>query len=556
MKEVIRSLIGEALRKARENGDLELTDEPEVVVEEPKDKKLGDFSTTVAMSLAKKERKNPKVVAEAICRQLQACDGDVDSVETAGPGFINIRMSRYFFLQRLLHAAEQGDGFGSSDIGQNQKVHLEFVSANPTGPLHVGHGRGAAVGHSLSLVLKKAGYDVHTEYYINDVGNQMNTLGRSTWYRYREILGKSSATDFPENHYVGDYINDIAREIIKTHDREFLDKPEDEVLGFFRHYAAESILNGIKDDLKEFRVEYDCWFSEQSLFKDSSVEKGIAWMREKGFIYELDGAVWLKSSAFNDDKDRVIVKQTGEKTYFCSDIAYHRNKVERGYQRIIDIWGADHHGYVPRMRAVMDAVGHDPKAFNILLVQFVTLKRGGEKVSMSTRSGEFITLKEVVSEVGVDATRFFFLQRSSDTHLDFDMELAKKETPENPVFYIQYAHARICSIFQTARERGVSLPLPSEIDIALLSHDEELDLIKKILAFPDVVEKSALGLDVYRIPYYLQEVVSVFHSYYGKHRIVSDDLELTKVRLFLLGFIKRIIQSGLELLGVSAPEKM
>lgn len=556
MKEVIRSLIGEALRKARENGDLELTDEPEVVVEEPKDKKLGDFSTTVAMSLAKKERKNPKVVAEAICRQLQACDGDVDSVETAGPGFINIRMSRYFFLQRLLHAAEQGDRFGSSDMGQNQKVHLEFVSANPTGPLHVGHGRGAAVGHSLSLVLKKAGYDVHTEYYINDVGNQMNTLGRSTWYRYREILGKSSAADFPANHYMGDYINDIAREIIKTHDREFLDKPEDEVLGFFRHYAAESILNGIKDDLKEFRVEYDCWFSEQSLFKDSSVEKGIAWMREKGFIYELDGAVWLKSSAFNDDKDRVIVKQTGEKTYFCSDIAYHRNKVERGYQRIIDIWGADHHGYVPRMRAVMDAVGHDPKAFNILLVQFVTLKRGGEKVSMSTRSGEFITLKEVVSEVGVDATRFFFLMRSSDTHLDFDMELAKKETPENPVFYIQYAHARICSIFQTARERGISLPLPSEIDIALLSHDEELDLIKKILAFPDVVEKSALGLDVYRIPYYLQEVVSVFHSYYGKHRIVSDDLELTKVRLFLLDFIRRIIQSGLELLGVSAPEKM
>lgn len=556
MKEVIRSLIGEALRKARENGDLELTDEPEVVVEEPKDKKLGDFSTTVAMSLAKKERKNPKVVAEAICRQLQACDGDVDSVETAGPGFINIRMSRYFFLQRLLHAAQQGDRFGSSDIGQNQKVHLEFVSANPTGPLHVGHGRGAAVGHSLSLVLKKAGYDVHTEYYINDVGNQMNTLGRSTWYRYREILGKSGAADFPANHYMGDYINDIAREIIKTHDREFLDKPEDEVLGFFRHYAAESILNGIKDDLKEFRVEYDCWFSEQSLFKDSSVEKGIAWMREKGFIYELDGAVWLKSSAFNDDKDRVIVKQTGEKTYFCSDIAYHRNKVERGYQRIIDIWGADHHGYVPRMRAVMDAVGHDPKAFNILLVQFVTLKRGGEKVSMSTRSGEFITLKEVVSEVGVDATRFFFLQRSSDSHLDFDMELAKKETPENPVFYIQYAHARIRSIFQTARERGISLPLPSEIDIALLSHDEELDLIKKILAFPDVVEKSALGLDVYRIPYYLQEVVSVFHSYYGKHRIVSDDLELTKVRLFLLDFIRRIIQSGLELLGVSAPEKM
>ena len=556
MKEVIRGLIGSALRNARDDGDLALSAEPEIVIEEPKDRKLGDFSSTVAMSLAKKEHKNPKMVAEIICQQLQKCNNDVESVSMAGPGFINIRMSRNFFLRRLLHAAELGGRFGASDVGQKQKVHLEFVSANPTGPLHVGHGRGAAVGHSLSLVLRKAGYDVHTEYYINDVGNQMNTLARSTLYRYREILGKPNPADFPENHYMGDYINDIAREIIKKHDCEFLDKSEEDVLGFFRSYAAESILNGIKGDLREFRVEYDCWFSEGSLFGDGSVEKGIDWMKEKGFIYEQDGAVWLKSSAFNDDKDRVIVKQTGEKTYFCSDIAYHQNKVERGYQKIIDIWGADHHGYVPRMRAVMEALGHDSKAFNILLVQFVTLKRGGEKVSMSTRSGEFITLKEVVSEVGVDATRFFFLMRSSDTHLDFDMELAKKETPENPVFYIQYAHARICSIFQTAGERGISLPLPSQIDIDLLSHDDELELIKKILAFPDVVERSALSLDVYRIPYCLQELVSVFHSYYSKHRIVTDDIVLTQARLFLLKFIRHIIRSGLELLGVSAPEKM
>lgn len=555
MKEVVEKMISSALLKVKESGGLELSTMPEIIVEEPKDKKMGDFSSTVAMSLAKKERKNPKTVAEAIRSQLNNAS-DLESVEVAGPGFINLRMSRDFFLRHLLGAARLGKKFGCSNIGQNQKIHLEFVSANPTGPLHVGHGRGAAVGHSLSVVLKKAGYDVHTEYYINDVGNQMNTLGRSTWYRYREILGKSTAADFPEKHYMGDYIYDIAREIIKKHDCEFLEKAEDEVINFFRNYASDYILNGIKDDLKEFRVEYDDWFSERTLFNDGSVDKGIEWMRAKGFIYESDGAVWLKSSAFNDDKDRVIVKQTGEKTYFCSDIAYHRNKVARGYQRIIDIWGADHHGYVPRMRAVLDALGYDPKAFNILLVQFVTLKRGPEKISMSTRSGDFITLKEVVSEVGVDATRFFFLMRSSDTHLDFDLELAKKETPENPVFYIQYAHARICSIFQTASEQRISLPPASELNLALLTHDEELDLIKKILAFPDVVEKSALNLEVYRIPYYLQELVSIFHSYYNKYRIVTDDVPLTHVRLFLLDFVRNIVKNGLELLGVTAPEKM
>ena len=480
----------------------------------------------------------------------------MESVETAGPGYINIKVSRYFYLSRLLVAAESGDKFGCSEVGKKQKVHLEFVSANPTGPLHVGHGRGAAVGHSLGLVLKKAGYDVHTEYYINDVGNQMNTLGRSTLYRYWELMGKIATANFPENHYVGEYVKDIAQEIIDKHGDRFLDKPESEVLGFFRKYAADSILSGIKDDLKEFRVEYESWFSEQNLHDDGSVQKGIAWLKDKGFVYELDGAVWLKSSAFNDDKDRVIVKQTGEMTYFCADIAYHQNKVIRGFQKVIDIWGADHHGYVPRMRAVMEALGHKTDDFNILLVQFVTLKRGEEKISMSTRSGEFITLKEVVSEVGVDATRFFFLMRSSDTHLDFDLELAKKETPENPVFYIQYAHARICSVFQTARERGIALPHFSQIDLSLLSSDEDFELVKKYLMFPDVVEKCALKLEVYPIPYYLQELVSIFHGYYKKHRIVTDDLPLTHARLVLLDLVRSVIRGGLELLGVSAPEKM
>lgn len=556
MKDAIAGLIGEALRRAIVNGELVMSEIPGIVVEEPKDKKLGDFSTTVAMGLARKVRKSPQVIAEIICKHLQDIESDIESVETAGPGYINIKVTRYFFLSRLLGAAESGDRFGSSEVGKKQKVHLEFVSANPTGPLHVGHGRGAAVGHSLGLVLKKAGYDVHTEYYINDVGNQMNTLGRSTLYRYWELMGKTTTAVFPENHYVGEYIKDIAREIIKNHDDEFLDKPESEVLGFFRKYSSDFILNGIKEDLKGFRVEYESWFSEQNLHTDGLVQKGIDWLKEKGFVYELDGAVWLKSSAFNDDKDRVIVKQNGDMTYFCADIAYHQDKVRRGFQKIIDIWGADHHGYVPRMRAVMEALGHKPDDFNILLVQFVTLKRGDEKVSMSTRSGEFITLKEVVSEVGVDATRFFFLMRSSDTHLDFDLELAKKETPENPVFYIQYAYARICSIFQTAREKGVSIPHFSQIDLALLSSDDDFELIRKFLLFPDVVEKCALSFEVYPIPYYLQELVSIFHGYYKKHRIVTDDLPLTQARLFLLDLVRMAIRNGLQLLGVTAPEKM
>ena len=340
--------------------------------------------------------------------------------------------------------------YGCTDTGRNTKVMLEFVSANPTGPLHVGHGRGAAVGDALGRILKKAGYDIHTEYYINDVGNQMNTLGRSTWLRYRELLGET--IEFPEDHYQGDYIADIAREIQAQKGNEFAGKSEEEVLPFFRQFASDSVLLGIKQDLKNFRVDFDQWFSEKSLYDNDSVDKAVDWLREKGHVYDKDGAVWLKSSVFQDEKDRVIVKQTGERTYFCSDIAYHQNKIERGFEKLIDIWGADHHGYVPRMKAVLEALGFSKDVFEVLLVQFVGLVRDGEKVSMSTRSGKFITLAEVVEEVGVDATRYFFLMRSSDSHLEFDLELAKQETSENPVFYIQYAHARICNIFVTAKK--------------------------------------------------------------------------------------------------------
>ena len=552
MKTAIQIIIHDALEKARQAGELELSPFPKIVVEKPKDEKMGDFSTNIAMTLARSERKNPKMIAESVVRYLK--NGDLSQVEIAGPGFINLKMSHEFFLQRLKNVVKQGDDFGQTDVGQGTKVLIEFVSANPTGPLHVGHGRGAAVGDALARILKKSGYDLSTEYYINDVGNQMNFLGRSTWLRYRELLGE--AIEFPDDHYRGEYIKDIANEIVKQKGNEFLNKPEEECLPFFRKFAKDNILKGIQKDLTEFRVNFDNWSSEQSLYDDSSVEKAIEWLKGKGHIYEKDGAVWLKSSAFNDDKDRVIVKKTGEKTYFCSDIAYHQNKINRGFKKIINLMGADHHGYVPRMEAVLEAMGYDKKIFKILLIQFVSLLRAGEKVSMSTRAGEFETLKDVVSEVGVDVARYYFLMRSSDTHLDFDLELAKQETSENPVFYIQYAHARICSIFRSAGEKGVVWNKSNEVDLSLLVEGEEFGIIRAVLAFPEIVEKSARALEVHRISHYLLDMVSRFHGYYSRHRVISDDKALTLARLFLLDAIRITIRNGFDLMGISAPEKM
>ena len=552
MKTAIKQIIHDALEKAQQAGELELSSFPDIVVEKPKDEKMGDFSTNIAMTLARSERKNPKTIAECVTRHLKS--SDLSKAEVAGPGFINVKMSQEFFLERLRNAVAQREDFGRCDAGQGTKVMIEFVSANPTGPLHVGHGRGAAVGDCLARILRKAGYDLSTEYYINDVGNQMNFLGRSTWLRYRELKGE--AIEFPEDHYRGDYIKDIAQKVIDQKGDEFLNKPEEECVSFFRRFAKDNILKGIEKDLSEFRVNFDNWFSEESLYEDKSVEKAVDWLKGQGHIYEKDGAVWLKSSAFDDDKDRVIVKQTGERTYFCSDIAYHQNKINRGFKKLINLMGADHHGYVPRMEAVLEAMGYDKKIFKILLVQFVSLLRAGEKVSMSTRSGEFETLQEVVSEVGVDATRYFFLMRSSDTHLDFDLELAKKETPDNPVFYIQYAHARICSIFRAAEENGLIWDSSAGVDLAPINEDEEFAIIQAILAFPEIVEKSARALEVHRISHYLLDLVSRFHGYYSRHRVISDDKSLTQARLFLLDALRITIRNGFELMGISSPEKM
>ena len=554
MKTFVRQLISSALDHAKKNGDLELSVMSEIVVEKPKEEKFGDFSTSLAMGLAKSERKKPYEIAEILSRHLLCNEDNIASVKIAGPGFLNLTMKPSFFLKRLLKVAEQADGYGSSNAGQGKKVLLEFVSANPTGPLHVGHGRGAAVGDMLGRLLDKAGYNVSTEYYINDVGNQMNTLGRSTWSRYLELQDKGNA--FPSDYYQGEYIKDIARDIYAQHGNEFLDKEEEQVLPFFREYARNSVLNGIKEDLATFGVIFDQWFSEKKLYDQQLVDAAVNWLRKEKHIYDKEGAVWLRSSALNDEKDRVLIKQSGEKTYFCSDIAYHKNKIDRGFEWIVDLWGADHHGYVPRMKSALQAMGYDENVFKVMLVQFVSLKRGGEKVSMSTRSGEFETLADVIKEVGIDATRFFFLMRSSDTHLDFDLELAKKESPENPVFYIQYAHARICSIFRIATEQGIKLLDSVDIDLSPLQNKEEFVMIKKILAFTETVEKSAELLEVHRIAFYLQDLVGTFHRYYSRNRIVSEDHALSFARLFLMNCLRVTIRNGLSIMGVSAPERM
>ena len=554
MKNFVRQLISSALDHAKKNGDLELSVMSEIVVEKPKEEKFGDFSTSLAMGLAKSERKKPYEIAEILSRHLQCNEDNIASVKIAGPGFLNLTMKPSFFLKRLLKVAEQADQYGSSNAGQGKKVLLEFVSANPTGPLHVGHGRGAAVGDMLGRLLDKAGYNVSTEYYINDGGNQMNTLGRSTWSRYLELQDKGNA--FPSDYYQGEYIKDIARDIYAQHGNEFLDKEEEQVLPFFREYARNSVLNGIKEDLSNFGVIFDQWFSEKKLYDQQLVDAAVNWLRKEKHIYDKEGAVWLRSSALNDEKDRVLIKQSGEKTYFCSDIAYHKNKIDRGFEWIVDLWGADHHGYVPRMKSALQAMGYDENVFKVMLVQFVSLKRGGEKVSMSTRSGEFETLADVIKEVGIDATRFFFLMRSSDTHLDFDLELAKKESPENPVFYIQYAHARICSIFRTATEQGIKLLDSVDIDLSPLKNKEEFVMIKKILAFTETVEKSAELLEVHRIAFYLQDLVGTFHRYYSRNRIVSEDHALSFARLFLMNCLRVTIRNGLSIMGVSAPERM
>jgi arginyl-tRNA synthetase len=523
-------------------------------VEVPRDATHGDWATNAALVLAKPERKAPRDLAQIIIDHLDDPEGFIEKTDIAGPGFINFTLSAKWWHRVVKNILAQGQSYGRVDIGENKKVQVEFVSANPTGPLHVGHGRGAAVGDALASLLDAAGFDVEREYYINDAGRQMHTLGRSVWYRYLELNGKS--VDFPDDHYQGDYIRDLAQELKDKHGDRFVEMTDHDAVAEIYPWAAEQIGNGIRDDLAAFGVEYNVWFSEKSLYNNGLLKATLDDMRERGHIYDKDGAVWFATEKLKDDKDRVLIKSSGDHTYFASDIAYHRDKFKRGFDTVIDIWGADHHGYVGRMKAAVKALGYDRDQLQVLLVQLVNLLRGGTPVAMSTRAGQFVTLKEVVDEVGVDAARFLFLTRSSDSPLDFDLELAKTQTKDNPVYYVQYAHARITSVFKKAEAEGFTEVDPESADLTLLVEEEELGLMKFLAGFPQLVEGAALAREPHRLTHYLTELAKKFHPYYNRHKFVSEDKALSRSRLVLAQAVRQIVANGLGLLGVSAPDSM
>ena len=528
---------------------------PEIEVEEPRVKSQGDFSTNISMIMASQKKMPPRKIAEKIIKNLDDYEGILDETEIAGPGFINffIKPSAWHPFLKKVH--DEDSEYGASGIGCGIKTQVEFVSANPTGPLHVGHGRGAVVGDSIANILSFCGYNVKKEYYINDSGRQIRTLGLSVYLRYKQLTDRD--VNFPEDCYQGEYIKIFAEKIRDKHSESLTELNEDEAVLYCAKIAAENILKGIKDDLESFGVKFDNWFSEQKLYDAGKVDAAIQEFSQKGIIYKKDGALWFNTSDYGDEKDRVVVRQNGQTTYFASDIAYHQEKFERGFERIIDVWGADHHGYIPRVKASIEASGHKACNFNVVLVQLVNLLRNREPVAMSTRSGEFVTLKDVVDEVGADAARFIFLTRHYDSPLDFDLELAKKKTNENPVYYVQYVHARISSIIRKAKEKGINNIGVDDASASLLMEEEEIDLIKAMVRYPEVVESSARMLEPHRITFYLMNLAASFHSYYNKHRVLTDDDPvLTLARLYLIIGIKKVIKNGLCLLGVSAPEKM
>jgi len=554
IKHRLTALVKEAASACIAEGLLKLENLPPVEMEMTKEAAHGDYATNLAMILASSARMSPRKIAEMITGHLRDERNILEKSEIAGPGFINFFVREQVWAEELKDIERLGKSYGSADAGRGRKIQVEFVSANPTGPLHIGHARGAVVGDVIANILAMSGYDIFREYYINDAGNQMNNLGKSVWYRYLELLGKS--VEFPGTCYQGDYIRDIAGDILKKDGDLYLAKDEGETIRAFTDYAAGIILEGIKEDLKEFGIVFDRYFSERVLYVNDGVARLLAELEEKGFIYREEETLWFKTTDFGDDKDRVVVRKNGEPTYFAADIAYHKNKYERGFDTVIDIWGADHHGYIPRMHAGIQALGHSREALRVVLVQLVNLLRDGKPVAMSTRSGEFVTMREVVEEVGRDAARYNFLMRRSDSHLDFDLEVAKRQSNENPVYYVQYAHARICSILRMAQDRGIEMPASGEVDPQLLSIPEEIALIKALIRFPEVVEGSARTLEPHRITFYLNDLAGLFHSYYNKYKVISEDEAVTKARLFLMKCIAIVLRNALTLLGVSAPEKM
>ncbi|MGO9613834.1 MAG: arginine--tRNA ligase [Dissulfurispiraceae bacterium] len=528
-------------------------------IEIPKDEGFGDLSTPVAMGLARVLKQTPRKIAEDVIRRIPT--GEVfEKIEIAGPGFINFTFTKKFLYGELRKLVEQKEVL-IEDTGKGRRVQVEFVSANPTGPLHLGHGRGAALGAALSNLLSQSGYDIEREYYINDAGRQVKLLGHSVFAKYKQLFGLEHP--LPEDGYRGDYIEDLAKELNILYGDRFVAKGFHESSSVFIDFSYKKMLQGIERDLRDFGVFFDSWQSERALFDSGEVMRAINDLKERNYIYLRDDATWFRSSALGDDKDRVIIKKDGEYTYFASDIAYHRKKIEKGYDEIINIWGADHHGYIPRMKAVIQAFGHPQDSLRVLLTQMVTLLRGGQPVQMSKRAGEFITLRELMDEIGPDTTKFLFLTRRPDSHLEIDVDIAKAQSQENPVFYVQYAHARINSILEKAREEtlsGVRSETGGNQNLkefnGQLFNEEEMRIIKKLLLYPMTFKNAALSREPHKITFYLQELAGLFHSYYHQHRVISEDAELARARLALCSAIMTVLRHGLKILGVKAPKEM
>lgn len=555
MKNAIKELILSAVGDAHAAGRLNSPEAPGIEVEAPKSLAHGDLSTNAAMVMARHQKMAPRKIAETIMDHLKDRENLIEKMEIAGPGFINFFIRASAWHQVVRTVLEQDRRYGASCFGAGQKVQVEFVSANPTGPLHVGHGRGAVAGDTVANILSFTGHEVQREYYINDSGRQIETLGRSVFLRYQALF--RIPVHFPETCYQGRYIVTLAEELKAEKGDALLRESEDKATQYCARLAADRILAGIRKDLEDFGVRFDRWFSEQSLFDEDKVLSLIDKLRARGLVYENEGALWFRTTNFGDEKDRVVVRQNNVTTYFASDIAYHFDKFGRGFDRVIDVWGADHHGYVARLTGAIEAGGHHRDRFQVILVKLVNLLRAGQPVAMSTRSGEFVTLAEVISEVGKDAARFIFLTRSTDSPLDFDLELAKKKTNDNPVYYVQYVHARISSIVRKARESSLFTETLESSALDRLSEPEEVQLMKCMGRFPEVVEQAARNLEPHRITFFLMELAAAFHAYYNKHRVlVPEEPLLTHGRLALVRAVRGVIRNGLTLLGVDAPEKM
>ncbi|MBT3176375.1 MAG: arginine--tRNA ligase [Desulfobacula sp.] len=563
MKHKIRKIVLDAAQKGFENGVLPSSQIPEMEIEEPRISSHGDFSTNFAMVSAGIQKMPPRKIAQTMVQLIETLGKTseetaslIEKVEIAGPGFINFFLSKEAWHPVVDRILEQDKKYGASDMGKNEKVQVEFVSANPTGPLHVGHGRGAAVGDSVGNILGFAGFDVQKEYYINDSGRQIRTLGTSVWLRLLQKSGKE--IEFPDDCYKGDYIKELACEILEKEGKGFVQGDEKEAIALCAKFAAKKILKGIKEDLSSFGVTFDQWFSEQSLYDSGRVQKAIDDFTSKDLIYKEDGALWFRTQDFGDEKNRVVVRNNGLTTYFASDIAYHMEKYDRGFDKVIDVWGADHHGYIKRIDASVVAQGKKSSQFEVILVQLVNLLRGGKPFQMSTRAGEFVTLKDIVDEVGKDAARFMFLSRSYDSGLDFDLELAKQKNSNNPVYYVQYVHARITGILLKAKQENIiqSIDFNKGKNLNLLTTVEEINLIKILDTFKANVEKSAQTLHPHIIFTYLMTLASAFHGYYNKHKVITENRRQTLARLSLVLGVKKVIRNGLALLGVNAPERM